>query len=332
MMQSNNPKAPPSFSTIRPAWIIAGLAIFVLAAGITLGYALTRKTVTLVENGTEIQVKTRAGSVGQLLAERNLPLGPQDRVLPDSGARLSNGSRVEIRRAHRITLMADRETTEIYTPAETVGDVLNEKKVALNPTDVVKPGVGERIAGDTEIRVIRVVNRSETVKAPIAFDVRRVPNPEMARGISRTVSRGQNGEEEQTWSVTYHDGQMVSRHLVDRKVISDPAVAVVQVGTGQTVSRGGETIRFKEALDVLATAYTYTGYNTASGTAPEYGTVAVDPGVIPMGSRLYVEGYGHATALDTGSAINGNRIDVFLESHSEASRWGVRSVRVYLLE
>lgn len=324
-------KSLPSASTFRPIWIIAGLAV-ILVAGAALGFALTRKTVTLVDSGKELTIKTRCASVSALLAEKNVQLGPQDRVIPEPTAKLSDRSRVEIKRAHRISLVADRETSEFRSSADTVGDILNEKQIALNSTDIVKPEVGEKVTGDTEIRVVRVKTVTEEQKAPIAYDVRRVPNSEMARGISRTVVRGQNGEEQQTWSVTYHDGQVVSRHLVDRKTVANPTESVVQVGTGQTVSRGGETIRFREAMEVTATAYTHTGSNTACGVWPEYGVVAVDPRVIPLGTRMYVEGYGHATALDTGGAIRGSRIDVFLESVGEASRWGVRTVKVYLLD
>jgi 3D (Asp-Asp-Asp) domain-containing protein len=60
--------------------------------------------------------------------------------------------------------------------------------------------------------------------------------------------------------------------------------------------------------------------------------VAVDPQVIPLGTQLYVEGYGYARALDVGPAITGNRIDVFLDSADEARHWGVRRVKVYILE
>ena len=60
--------------------------------------------------------------------------------------------------------------------------------------------------------------------------------------------------------------------------------------------------------------------------------VAVDPQVIPLGTRLYVEGYGYARALDVGPAITGNKIDVFLETAEEARRWGVRRVKVFVLE
>lgn len=321
-----------SLSTIRPLWIKAGAAVMVLAAGIALGYVLTTKTVTLADNGKEVVIKTRSASVSDLLAERRIQLGPVDRVLPGPATRLVDGSRVEIKRAYHITLVADRETSEFYSSADTVKDILEEKKVALGSEDMVKPDVSEIVSADTEIRVVRVRNETEKVHAPIAFDVRRVPNPEMARGISRTVSRGQNGEEEQTWRITYHDGQVVSRSMVDRKTVASPTEAVLQVGTGQTVSRGGETIRFREAMDVIATSYSYTGYRTATGHDPEYGVVAVDPSVIPLGTRMYVEGYGYATALDTGGAIRGKRIDVFLESQAEASHWGVRSVRVYLVD
>lgn len=329
---ADNEKIPPSVPAIRPAWFLTGFTLMILVAGVVFGFAWARKTVTLVDSGKEVIIKTRSATVGELLAEKKVELGPHDRVVPESSAGLTDGCRVEIKRAHRITLVADRETSELYSAADTVGDVLREKKVDINGQDIVNPAAGEKITGDTEIRVIRVRTENEEVKAPIAYDTRRVPDHEMARGISRTIVRGQNGEEVQTWSVTYHDDQVVSRHMVDRKTINKPVEAVVHVGTGQTVSRGGETIRFREAMDVTATAYTYTGYNTASGTRPQYGVVAVDPRVIPLGTRMYIEGYGYATALDTGGAIKGNRIDVFVESESDAHRWGVRSVRVYLLE
>jgi 3D (Asp-Asp-Asp) domain-containing protein len=61
------------------------------------------------------------------------------------------------------------------------------------------------------------------------------------------------------------------------------------------------------------------------------GVVAVDPKVIPLGSKLYVEGYGYAIAGDTGGAIKGNRIDVFFYSSGETAQWGRRWVRVFVL-
>jgi len=54
--------------------------------------------------------------------------------------------------------------------------------------------------------------------------------------------------------------------------------------------------------------------------------------VIPFGTKVYVEGYGYATARDRGGAIRGNRIDLFFESESEARRWGLRTVKVYFFD
>ncbi len=84
-----------------------------------------------------------------------------------------------------------------------------------------------------------------------------------------------------------------------------------------------------------ATAYAGDGI-TASGNGTNrnpngYSTIAVDPRVIPLGSRVYVEGYGYAIAHDTGGDIKGNRIDLFMNSEAECNSWGRRSVKVYIL-
>jgi 3D (Asp-Asp-Asp) domain-containing protein len=75
------------------------------------------------------------------------------------------------------------------------------------------------------------------------------------------------------------------------------------------------------------------GYGvTASGRRAGYGVVAVDPRVIPLGTRLFIPGYGYAVAGDTGSAIKGNRIDLGFATYAEAVRFGRQTVTVYILE
>ena len=85
-----------------------------------------------------------------------------------------------------------------------------------------------------------------------------------------------------------------------------------------------------------ATAYTGDSI-TATGTTPirnEEGlsTIAVDPSVIPLGSKVYIPGYGEAIASDTGSAIKGNKIDLFFNSKDECAKWGRQNVTLYILE
>ena len=71
---------------------------------------------------------------------------------------------------------------------------------------------------------------------------------------------------------------------------------------------------------------------TAMGIPATYGVVAVDPGIIPLGSRVYIPGYGEAIAADTGGAIYGYRIDLCMESYAEAMNFGRRVVTVYVLD
>lgn len=90
------------------------------------------------------------------------------------------------------------------------------------------------------------------------------------------------------------------------------------------------TLKHKTTREIVvkATAYSYTGSRTFTGTWPKKGTIAVDPAVIPLRSLLYVEGYGWGIAEDTGGAIKGNQIDVFFENEEDALRWGQRMVKV----
>ena len=87
-----------------------------------------------------------------------------------------------------------------------------------------------------------------------------------------------------------------------------------------------------EAMIFEATAYCYTGNQTATGTWPSRGTIAVDPTIIPLGTRLFVEGYGEGIAEDTGGAIKGHRIDLYMESEDECWDWGRRTVKVRIIE
>lgn len=80
-------------------------------------------------------------------------------------------------------------------------------------------------------------------------------------------------------------------------------------------------------LNVLAYSYCLRG-RTASGRYTEHGIVAVDPRVIPLGSKMYIPGYGWAVAADTGGAIVGNKIDVWLPTNAACFQWGVRQVKI----
>jgi 3D (Asp-Asp-Asp) domain-containing protein len=125
---------------------------------------------------------------------------------------------------------------------------------------------------------------------------------------------------------------------------SDPAELETEVNndllTNNTQNTGDNQNETEvQGLTVTATAYTASCEGCSGITAtgvnildnPDEKVIAVDPSVIPLGSKVYVEGYGYATAADTGGAIKGNKIDVFIPEHQDAINWGVKKVEVTVL-
>ena len=100
-----------------------------------------------------------------------------------------------------------------------------------------------------------------------------------------------------------------------------------------TFKKSRKPSSYKKTIDMEATAYTSqeSGSYTARGHALRRGYVSVDPNVIPLGTEVYVEGYGYAVADDTGGDIVGHRIDVAMDSYDEAIQFGRRTVKVYIL-
>ena len=162
---------------------------------------------------------------------------------------------------------------------------------------------------------------------------------------SKMVSHGTPTVREKVLQMSQKSGErrvhvkVVQTHVVHRgkpKVILSGILAYEHYARVAKRSVKGAAERFATtAYEMVATAYTANCYGcsgiTAIGLHAGHGIVAVDPNVIPLGSRLYVKGYGLAIAGDTGGAIRGDRIDLGFDSYSDATEFGRRPVRVYLL-
>lgn len=315
---------------VKKAVAVSAAVLTGLAVG---GYAWARKTVTLVVDGKPVKVVTLHRKVEGVLRQEGIALGPHDRVLPGLTATLKNGMRVEIRHAVPATLEVDGKKLKIYTCATNVGELLQEAGVKLGKDDLVEPGKDTPVRPNLPVKVIRVTKEIVEKKVPIPYGVKRQYTAELYRGETKVLSEGREGEALERWEIVRYDGEVKEEKLVDKQVLRPPVDRVVAVGTLQEISRGGENLRFSRVLVMRATAYSYdTGYYTATGIPVRRGIAAVDPRVIPLGTRLYVEGYGYALAADTGGAIKGNAIDLFFPTQSEVYNWGVRYVKVYVLE
>ncbi|NLX02917.1 MAG: hypothetical protein GXY40_10380 [Syntrophomonadaceae bacterium] len=121
--------------------------------------------------------------------------------------------------------------------------------------------------------------------------------------------------------------QIASNFTPTRRVSTPERKAQPQVSRGYTRTFTMVATGYTEAAEEN---YPYAGQPSYIGIPLSRGVVAVDPNVIPMGTKLYVEGYGEAIAADQGGAIQGNRIDLFFDSKFEANNWGMRTVKVYI--
>jgi uncharacterized protein YabE (DUF348 family) len=296
------------------------------------GYAWAKKTVVLVVDGEEATVQAFSATVGGVLEKQGISLQEKDEVTPAPETPLRDGMIINVSHAVNLSISVNGSEFAARTREATVKDVLAEYQISLGEEDVVAPELETPVAPDMKICVDRIRTATEVCEVPIDYETRKKYTVNLPQGSTRVAQEGRTGTERQTWQVVYKNDKEVNRQLVYQEVVAEPVERVIMVGSGMVVSRGGEEIRYSEVREMVASAYTHTGYNTASGVYPHYGVVAVDTSNIPMGTRMYVEGYGYATARDRGSAIKGNRIDLFFETRSEALSWGVRRVKVYFFD
>ncbi len=190
----------------------------------------------------------------------------------------------------------------------------------------------------------------DIVRSGVEHETKMVQNENQFEGYEKVVQDGSDGMKKSVYQEIYVDGELISKNLEEEIVYKEPVDKIIEIGTKKhlVTSRGG--FRYSNELVLTATAYDLsyesTGKNpgdpeygiTASGTKAQPGTVAVDPRVIPLGTKLYVASidgspdYGFATAEDTGGAIKGNKIDLFMEDGKDCDNFGRRKVKVYILD
>ncbi|HAA89747.1 MAG TPA: hypothetical protein DCE07_04125 [Peptococcaceae bacterium] len=295
--------------------------------------ACAKQEVVIKVDGKVIRHQTLQHLVGSVLQEAGVVLQPADVVEPSRGFLVRNGLEIVVHRALKVEIQVDGEKRVVFTQPTSVQKVLEMAGIHLGRQDQVDPPLDRFLREDALVKVTRVTEEIVTEKYFLPAPVERRPDPSLERGCSRVLNSGEPGEGERVVKVVYADGKEIKRVVIQDRVVRPPKSKVVAYGTLDTISRGGQTFKFRQMIEVVATAYgPSVGKYTATGHRVQRGIVAVDPRVIPLGSRLYIEGYGFARALDVGSSIRGNRIDVFFESEATCRKWGRRRVKVYILE
>lgn len=295
---------------------------------------------TLHEGGFSSAVFSTRPTVGAALVALGAEYDEYDIVLPAPDTPLTGGLHVFVERAITVELtVGARKPADVHTQAETVAGLLDEEGVKLSEGDSVTPKPSTALSDGMSISVTLVREKTEVEETPIPFRTIYRDDPSLAEGQSGVVQFGVDGYVVREYAVVYENGEEVSRELLS-EVVVEPDYEIIVQGTAVVAaavaapSAPSGDPNCARTLTVWATWYTAAsagGYGiTATGTTVQKGTVAVDPSVIPLGTRMYIPGYGHGIAEDTGGAIIGNIIDLGY-GPNDVWDWGSRYVDICIL-
>ena len=316
---------------------VAAALLVTLAAG--QAYAADGEVRIQVRDGEAVQtyLVPQNTSVAHFLEDEDIDVTNKDRLsLPESQI-LSEGDELTITRAIPVTVYIDGVPKLVYTTDKTAGSLLASLSRTMGLELSLSNGNADlALERDAVLVAATTTTVSTTSTEAIPYETQIIETAELERCIEVIAQGGVDGEKQVTVTQTIQGGQVVKEEVTE-VITRQPVPAIIKTGNqAPTVMVNGQALAYKTALDVKATAYTpydagCTGI-TSTGTRAGYGTLAVDPRVIPYGSRVYVPGYGVCVASDCGGAIKGNRIDVCYESLSEAYAWGVQNLTIYILE
>jgi uncharacterized protein YabE (DUF348 family)/3D (Asp-Asp-Asp) domain-containing protein len=340
--------------------VLVGIAA-ALAAGLfaILWEQSDTKRVTLIVGDKVETFETKAETVQELLASRNIEVSEHDALSHALTDELHHNDRVRVEHAIAVTVRADGRNIVHYTTEDTVADVLAELGLEPGEEDRIEPALDQTVHAGGTIRIVRVETVVEEVEEPIPYETVTVNDANMLKGKSAVVQEGKEGRLVKKYRIVREDGVEVSRTLIDETVAEPSVNKVVAMGTKnpvvvlstsspnvETVTKDGISFGVKKVLkNVKLTAYhagadstgkekgdpgygkTYTGT-----TATEGRTIAVDPKVIPLGWWVYIDGIGFRRAEDIGGAVKGNKIDIYFEDDEYARKFGTKSgYTVYII-
>lgn len=338
------------------ALVLSVLSIFILIS--------QPKQITLSSDGNTMTFETTAETVGEFLAEQNIALAEKDLLIPSADTLLSDELAITLHTSWEVPVLVDGQKKVVRTLKRDVAGVLQEAGITLSPQDKVSPALSSTITKGASVQITRINERVVQLPEEVPYQEIRKNDPSLAKGETRVLQQGLPGKVVNHFKLVSENGKEVSRELVKRDVVTPKRDRIIAVGTkavtvkaassaspakyavtaASLVSRGGKVFRPQRVLNnVTLTAYTPAG-GGKSPKSPGYGrtatgqkategrTIAVDPGVIPLGWWVYIEGIGYRRAEDTGGAVRGSKIDVFFNSYAEAISFGrKRGKQVYII-
>lgn len=330
-------------------------------------YHKEAKPVFLTIDGEKTEYYTTADNIAEFLDSEEFEFNKHDDLSFDINDDITTGLNMTVKQAFQVTINDGGKETKVWTTGGLVSDILEEQDVTFNKHDKVKPSIDNNLSDKASIQITRVEKKSDKVEETVAFKTEKREDSSLDKGKEKVITDGQEGKIVKTYEITKENGKEVDRKLVDETVKKEKQNKVVAIGTKEAPEQNLVTLSSKtenkpasktsqkqsttakqssssepsgQELYMTASAYsadckgcsgiTATGINLKANR--DMKIIAVDPSVIPLGSTVWVEGYGTAIAGDTGGAIKGNRIDVHVPSHEEAMRFGFKKVKVKIIK
>ena len=266
---------------------------------------------------------------------------------------LAIGSNTAFAYTKTVIINLDGVPRMINTDKETVGDLMKTLDDVFSADYVLQGDINKNteLTKNMVIDLTSITEKKITKKETIAYNTEIRENPDLEEGKENVLQEGENGELSIITKENYSGAELISSEVVEELVTKEAKNKIIERGTKkkeipipvvelkkekQPASVTASTVTNNStSLNVVATGYTpgdpgCTGI-TYTGTKASRGTIAVDPKVIPFGTKLYIPGYGYGVAADTGGAIKGNKIDLCYESRTEALNWGIKNITVYIV-
>ncbi|WP_291563157.1 MULTISPECIES: 3D domain-containing protein [unclassified Clostridium] len=329
-------------NTYFSTWQKALFIVMLVLLGITITIINMRKTISIVIDGQEVQITTLSNNLDTILENEGIVVSKFDKVSVALDSEVKDGDNIYINKAIDVEVNVDGKVLKIKSAEDNVEKMLQAENIALSKLDKIIPEKSKLLQNGLKVQITRVNKKVKDEVKHLDFGTEVRKNEDLPQGTQNVVQKGEKGEKLITTEVVYEDGKEISRKVLNEKVKKQPVNQVVDVGTLGVLrpSRGGEDY-YTEMLTMSSTAYT-ADRGDDNGVAaigvecvrdPDgYSTIAVDPRIIPLGTKVYVEGYGYAIAQDTGGAIKGNIIDVYFNTYNEMINWGRRTVNVYIIK
>ena len=294
--------------------------------------APTPVTISLTFDGKDSNYTTEAKTFGDFLAEIGFHPGPDDYLSQDASSPLTDGTHAEYRIAVPLTVVYGKRKYSLHTSALTLDEAIANARIATGPRDFFSVN---RRSQPQEGEVVRISSAKHTVALHPARVAANHANARTGKRIARASKPNARKLAMRAARKPFPGRHRAAAPAAANVAKSVPSIVAPISHLAETGISAARHLA-GSVLHVIATAYTASCYKcsgtTASGVHAGFGIIAVDPHVIPLGTKLLIPGYGRAVAGDTGGSIVGHRVDLGMNTVAEALRFGRRPITVYVLK